>query len=301
MTSPLLLPMLGNETLTEEIGRALGWKVGEIEERRFPDGESYVRIGTSLEGGPVVLVCTLARPDEKFLPLIFAAATVRELGASSVGLVAPYLAYMRQDRRFKPGEAITSRHVARLISESFDWIVTVDPHLHRYGALAEIYTVPTRVIHAAPLISDWIKRNVAQPLIIGPDSESEQWVAAVAKEVGAPYSVLEKVRRGDRDVQITLKDLNIWKGRTPVLVDDIISSGRTMIEAVHLLTANGWTAPICLAVHGIFADSSDEALLASGAQLVTSNTLPHSTNRLDVSQLLTSALIEMAGETRPLS
>jgi len=293
--------MPGNETLTEEMGRALGWKVGEIEERRFPDGESYVRIGTSLEGGPVMLVCTLARPDEKFLPLIFAAATVRELGASSVGLVAPYLAYMRQDRRFKPGEAITSRHVARLISESFDWMVTVDPHLHRYGALSEIYTIPTRVIHAAPLISDWIKRNVAQPLIIGPDSESEQWVAAVANEVGAPYSVLEKVRRGDRDVQITLKDMNIWKGRTPILVDDIISSGRTMIEAVHLLTANGWPAPICLAVHGIFADNSDEALLASGARLITSNTVPHSTNRLEVSQLLTSALTEIAGETRPLS
>lgn len=119
MTSPLLLPMPGNEVLTVKIGSALGWKVGEIEERRFPDGESYVRIRTRLDGGPVVLVCTLARPDEKFLPLIFAAATARELGASRVGLVAPYLAYMRQDRRFKPGEAVTSRYVAKLLSGSF--------------------------------------------------------------------------------------------------------------------------------------------------------------------------------------
>jgi ribose-phosphate pyrophosphokinase len=293
MTSPLLLAMPGNEVLTEEIGSALGWKVGEIEERRFPDGESYVRVPTRLDDGPVVLVCTLAQPDEKFLPLIFASATVRELGASRVGLVAPYLAYMRQDRRFNPGEAITSRLVAKLLSQSFDWMVTVDPHLHRYGSLSEIYAIPTRIIHAAPLMSDWIKRNVAQPLIIGPDSESEQWVAAVAREVGAPYSVLEKVRRGDRDVQITLKDMHPWSGRTPVLVDDIISSGRTMIEAVRLLRADNWPSPVCLAIHGIFADQSDELLAAAGARVVTANTVPHSTNQLSISRLLTFALLEM--------
>jgi ribose-phosphate pyrophosphokinase len=298
MTSPLLLPMPGNEALAAKIGSALGWKIGEIEERRFPDGESYVRIRTSLDDRPVVLVCTLARPDEKFLPLIFAAATARELGALRVGLVAPYLAYMRQDRRFNPGEAVTSRHVAKLLSQPFDWMVTVDPHLHRYGALSDIYMIPTRIIHAAPLISDWIKQNVAVPLIIGPDSESEQWVAAVAKEVGAPYSVLEKIRRGDRDVQITLNDVHPWKGRTPVLVDDIISSGRTMMEAVRLLGADGWLSPICLAVHGIFADRSDERLAALGVQVVTANTVPHSTNQLDVSRLLMSALLEM---TSPIS
>ena len=168
------------------------------------------------------------------LPLLFAAATARELGASRVGLVAPYLAYMRQDRRFKPGEAVTSRQVARLLSDAFDWLVTVDPHLHRYSSLADIYSIPTHVVHAAPLIAEWIKANVTNPLIIGPDSESEQWVAAVASDVGAPYSVLEKVRHGDRDVEIRLKDLEQWKGRTPVLVDDIISTGRTMIEAVRL-------------------------------------------------------------------
>jgi ribose-phosphate pyrophosphokinase len=252
-----------------------------------------VRVPTRLDDGPVVLVCTLARPDEKFLPLIFASATVRELGASRVGLVAPYLAYMRQDRRFNPGEAITSRLVAKLLSQSFDWMVTVDPHLHRYGSLSEIYAIPTRIIHAAPLMSDWIKRNVAQPLIIGPDSESEQWVAAVAREVGAPYSVLEKVRRGDRDVQITLKDMHPWSGRTPVLVDDIISSGRTMIEAVRLLRADNWPSPVCLAIHGIFADQSDELLAAAGARVVTANTVPHSTNQLSISRLLTFALLEM--------
>jgi ribose-phosphate pyrophosphokinase len=294
MSEPLLLPMPGNEPLAGKLADLLGWPVGNVETRHFPDGESYVRIATVVNARPVVLVCTLAHPDEKFLQLIFAAATARELGAPSVGLVAPYLAYMRQDRRFKEGEAVTSRHVSKLLSQTVDWLVTVDPHLHRYSALSEVYSIPAKAVHAAPLLSVWIKQNVGNPVIIGPDSESEQWVAAVADDADAPYSVLEKVRRGDRDVTITLRDMSAWRDRTPVLVDDIISSGRTMIEAVKLLKANGWATPICLAVHGIFADGSDQILAKAGAQVVTSNTIAHQSNRLDVTPLLVTALKEFA-------
>jgi ribose-phosphate pyrophosphokinase len=203
---------------------------------------------------------------------------------------------MRQDRRFNAGEAVTSRHVARLLSGAFDWLLTVDPHLHRYAALGEIYTIPARTVHAAPLLSAWIRQHVADPVIVGPDAESEQWVAAVAADADAPYAVLEKVRRGDRDVAITLGNVTPWKNRTPVLVDDIISSGRTMIEAARLLRADGWKPPICLAVHGIFADRSDELLAAAGARVVTANTIPHATSRIDVSGLLARELQELVGE-----
>jgi ribose-phosphate pyrophosphokinase len=292
MNQPLLLPMPGNEAIAKSLSDALAWPVGKVQTRSFPDGESYVRIASTIDARPVVIVCTLAHPDEKLLRLIFAAATARELGAPSVGLVAPYLAYMRQDRRFKEGEAVTSRHVAKLLSGAFDWLLTVDPHLHRYGGLGEIYHIPAKVTHAAPLLSAWIKNNVRDPLIIGPDSESEQWVAAVASEARAPYTILEKVRHGDRDVTITVKDLSTGKGRTPVLVDDIISSGRTMIEAVRLLKNNQFN-PVCVAVHGIFADKSDRLLAELGAQIVTSNTVPHPSNQVDVSGLLFSSLEEI--------
>ena len=262
--------------------------------RHVPDGETYLRFVASPQERAIAIVCTLARPDEKILLLLFAAATARELGAPKVGLISPYLAYMRQDRRFKAGEAVTSREVARLISNAFDWMVTVDPHLHRYGSLGEIYSIPTRVAHAAPLISQWIKGNVPKPLIIGPDSESEQWVAAVANDASAPYCVLEKTRRGDRDVEITFKGLDIPEGRTPVLVDDIISSGRTMIEAVHLLASREWPPPICIAVHGLFSDNSDALLARAGARVVTTNSVPHPTNAIDIGNLLALATKEFA-------
>jgi ribose-phosphate pyrophosphokinase len=239
-------------------------------------------------------VCSLDRPNDKILSLLFAAAAARDLQASKVGLVSPYLAYMRQDRRFKPGEAVTSRQVAHLLSGSFDWLVTVDPHLHRYGSLSEIYSIPTRVIHAAPLIAQWIRMNVQNPLIIGPDSESEQWVAAVAQDADAPYAVLEKIRHGDRNVVIKLGDLDRWKGRAPVLVDDIISSGRTMLETIRLLTAQGRPAPVCLAVHGLFADRADVLLAQAGARVVTSNSVPHATNDIDLAPLLAEATSQIA-------
>lgn len=294
MTTPLLFALPGNEPLAATLAASLGYETGTLDMRTFPDGETYLRFLTSLEQRSVVLVCTLDHPNDRILPLLFAAATARELEAARVGLVSPYLAYMRQDRRFKPGEAVTSRQVARLLSQAFDWLVTVDPHLHRYGSLAEIYTIPAQVVHAAPLISEWIRANVANSLVIGPDSESEQWVAAVAREAGAPYSVLEKVRRGDRDVEITLKDLSAWQGSTPILVDDIISSGRTMTEAVRLLRRDGWPPPVLLAVHGLFADNSDSVLEQAGARLVTCNSVPHRTNGIDVAPILAPAIGALA-------
>jgi ribose-phosphate pyrophosphokinase len=290
MKTPVLIAMPGNEAMVRRLAAMLPAEIGEIELRAFPDGETYLRFAGDLSDRTLILVCTLDRPNEKILPLLFAAATARELGVAKVGLVAPYLAYMRQDRRFKPGEAVTSREVAHLVSDSFDWLVTVDPHLHRYGSLAEIYRIPTHVVHAAPLISHWIKAHVSGPLIIGPDAESEQWVSAVAQDAGAPYSVLQKVRRGDRDVQISIRDMQHLAGRLLVLVDDIISSGRTMLEAVRTVMQPGASKPICVAVHGLFADESDVLLAQAGARVITSNSIPHHTNDIDVAELVAHSI-----------
>jgi ribose-phosphate pyrophosphokinase len=290
MTSFLFIPMPGNEALAHSLAQALGGEIGQVDLREFPDGETYLRFADDISGRKIAIACTLDHPNSKILPLLFAAATARELGADTIGLVAPYLAYMRQDRRFKTGEAVTSQQIAQLLSHAFNWLVTVDPHLHRYSSLSEIYHIPTQVVHAAPLISEWIKENVVNPLIIGPDSESEQWVSAVAKDAEAPYTVLQKVRRGDRDVEITINDTELTHERTLVLVDDIISSGRTMLEAVRLIKERKRAPPICIAVHGLFADNCDQLLARAGARVVTCNTVPHSTNAIDVQRSLAETI-----------
>lgn len=286
----LILPLPGNEAFARHLAEAGGWELGQIETRRFPDGESYVRILSDVADRPVDLVCTLARPDDSFLRLAFAADAIRALGASEVTLVAPYLSYMRQDRRFQPGEAVTSMTFARLVSSSFDRLVTVDPHLHRYPALSALYTIPAHTLHAAPLLADWIATEIEKPLIIGPDEESEQWVSAIADRIGAPYAVLRKIRHGDRNVDVKLPDLSQWKARCPVLVDDIASSGHTLIEAARKLPLQGFRRPVCAVVHGVFAEDSYERLRAFTDRIVSSDSIPHESNAIRLAPLIAAAI-----------
>lgn len=106
-----------------------------------------------VQGCHIALVAQLPDPDRSIPSLLFLAHALRDLGAARVGLVAPYLPYMRQHARFKPGEAITSVAFAKIISAAFDWLVTVDPHLHRRASLDEIYTIPSEVVPSAPAIA----------------------------------------------------------------------------------------------------------------------------------------------------
>jgi len=278
--SPLVIPLPGNETFAKALADARGCEMGVLEMRSFPDEETYLRFVSQVKARSLALVCTLAHPDPKFLPLWFAARTARALGASKVGLVAPYLAYMRQDKSFHPGEAVTSRHFAKLISEGLDWLVTVDPHLHRYRALSDLYTIPAQSLHAGRAIADWIAGNISNPFIVGPDVESEQWVSEVAKDCGAPYTVMLKTRRGDRDVSVHPRDLHALPGHSPVIVDDIVSSGETMLGAIAALAAHTDASPICIAVHAVLADDVAARIAATGAKLVSTDTIPHPSNAI---------------------
>lgn len=291
---PLLLALPGNEALVTRLSPALGAEIATLELRRFPDEETYLRILSPVTGRTAVIVCTLDRPDAKFVPLAFAATTLRELGAKQVGLVAPYLAYMRQDRRFQPGEALTSVAFARLISGLSDWLVTIDPHLHRLSSLSSVYNIPTQSLHAAPIIAEWIKRSIALPLLVGPDSESAQWVSEVAALAEAPVIVLEKRRRSDTNVEVSVPDVARWIAHTPVLVDDIISTARTMIATVGHLQRAGMKPAICIGVHAVFAPGAHQALLAAGcSRIVTTNSIIHATNEVDVTQMLALAVCKM--------
>jgi ribose-phosphate pyrophosphokinase len=193
---------------------------------------------------------------------------------------------MRQDKVFQEGEGITSKYFARLVSGFADSLITVDPHLHRISKLGDIYDIPTKVVHAADAISDWIKKHIEKPVLVGPDSESEQWVSEVAKNAGAPFLVLEKTRHGDRDVEVSVPRVEDYRHHTPVLVDDIISTARTMIETVGHLKKAGMKAPVCIGVHAVFADSAYRDLLDAGVErVVTCNTIPHESNAIDLSGL----------------
>jgi ribose-phosphate pyrophosphokinase len=288
---PQVIAMPGADGCAERIARNLGARRCALESRRFPDGETYLRVADDVAGCDMAVVAHLRDPDPQLPGLLFTADALRELGAARVGLVAPYLPYMRQDMRFRPGEAVTSRTFAGLISAAFQWLVTVDPHLHRYVSLDAIYRISSSVVPSAPAIAAWVRAHVAQPVVIGPDQESLQWVASVAALAGCPHLVFEKHRHGDRDVELVLPNMQALQGHTPVLVDDIISSAHTLANAVQRLLALGFAAPVCVGVHAVFAGDAAAVLQAAGAaRVVSCNTLPHASNAID----LTDALAEAA-------
>ncbi len=285
----------GNESLSESIIAGMDGEKGNFTLRQFPDGESYVRVLSEVEGKDVCVVCALHQPDSKILPLLFLCNELRDLKVKSIGLITPYLAYMRQDKQFNPGEALTSKYFAKLLSSSVDSLITIDPHLHRRVSMKEIYSIPCEVLHANELISDWIKKNIPDAIIIGPDSESEQWVSEVAKNANVPFTVLQKIRKGDRDVEVSVPHIEKYKKLTPVLVDDIISTARTMIETVKQLKNAGMKPPVCIGVHAVFSGSAYQDLNTSGvSRIVTCNTIKHSSNGIDVSEMIVSVLKTIA-------
>jgi ribose-phosphate pyrophosphokinase len=286
----VVLAIPGSGQQARALGQRLGVEVIAPEVRRFPDGEIYVKIPRELRGEHVIVVSSLyPDPAEKFLTVTFVAATARDLGAVKVGLVAPYLAFMRQDAQFAPGEGVTSAYFAKLVSGAVDWMVTVDPHLHRHHSLDGLYTIPTTIARAAPAIADWVAASVRDPMLIGPDAESAQWVSAVADKCGAPFVILEKTRRGDRDVSISDPPTQ-WNGHTPVLIDDIVSTGKTMVEATRRLRESGSAAPMCVAIHAVFADNVHDELLSAGAAgIVTCDTIPHASNQICVADPIAEA------------
>lgn len=289
----IVFSFTNDNSIANKIASSLHLKRGNTTIRHFPDSESYVKLNSDVKDQDLILVTSLDHPDRKSMALLFFSEVAREYGAKHIGLVAPYLGYMRQDKRFHEGEAISSNIFAKFLSLHFDWLLTVDPHLHRHKTLEEIYSIPTRIVHATAPISQWILDNVEKPCIIGPDEESTQWVTQVAKAINAPFIILEKIRRGDQDVTVSVYDMEKYLDHTPIILDDIISTAQTMIETAHHLNAIGMHPPICLGVHPIFAANSYQTLMnAPIAKVVSCNTIPHSSNAIDVSPLIIKALKE---------
>lgn len=278
------------QLLQAELAKYMEVESLPIQYREFPDKESCIRLEHEVTGKDIIIVDSLDNPNHKILPLLLLSETLRNYGAKKVGLIAPYLSYMRQDKSFNDFEGITSKYFAKLISNYFNWLITVDPHLHRYKDLKEIYSIPTKIVHAEGAIANFIKDKIKNPVIIGPDMESEQWIAAISKPANAPYVVFNKIRKSDVDVAIA-KDaksdsmnLEKYKNHTPVVVDDIISTAHTMIEAIkQLKTAMIKAEPICIGIHAVFANDFYQELQELAAKnIYTCNTIIHDSNGINI-------------------
>ena len=289
----VLLSFPDDLSLAGAVAKRLGARLGRFEWRHFPDGESLIAIDEDIVGADVVFFASLNAPDRKALPLWFAAQTARDLGARRVGLVAPYLAYLRQDARFNMGEAISANAFAQFLDETIDWLLTADPHLHRIARLEAIFRIPAVCVKTAPWLAAWIRREAENPVLIGPDAESAQWVADVAGHANAPYEVLSKIRRGDREIQVSLPDPERLRDHTPVLLDDIASTGHTLIAALKHLRQLKLPSAICVVIHPLFAADALQALEHAGARrIVSTDSIAHPSNAISLAEPLADAVAE---------
>lgn len=282
-----------DEACAPALARAAGFAAVPIERHRFPDGELRLRLPPSLPSR-VVLHRSLHQPNEKLVELLIAARTARELGARELVLVAPYLAYMRQDAAFRPGEAVSQRIVGAFLAGLFDAVITVDPHLHRIARLAEAVSTRAAVaVSAAPRIGSFLAERSRDWLLLGPDAESAQWVAQAGAAGGLDYAVCTKTRHGDREVAISLPALPL-RGRRVAIVDDIASTARTVAQAANLARAAGATEVVVAVTHALFADDALAHLHRAGvSEIWSTDSVPHASNRISLAPLLAEALAEL--------
>lgn len=289
-SGPALLCFEDEQRSGARIAKAGLLDLTTIERHRFPDGELKLRLPAVLPER-VVILRTLNNPNEKLVELLLAAQTARTLGARHLTLVAPYLAYMRQDIAFHPGEVISQRVVGQFLASLFDAVITVDPHLHRVAALEEAVPVANAIVlSGAPLLSDLIAARRRHPLLIGPDEESAQWVAQAASRHGFDYAVCRKVRNGDRAVEVALPDQMVT-GRQVVLLDDVASTGHTVAQAARLLLAGGAASVDVAVTHALFADEALQLILAAGVNDVWStDCIEHPSNAVSMATAIAEAL-----------
>lgn len=289
--NPIVFGYPGSSVLAQSLAQHLRAPKGEVQFDHFPDEESYVRIKSNVAGKDVIIVCSLHRPDSKFLPLIYFALTAQELKANQILLVAPYLAYLRQDKRFNSGEALSAVYFGQLLSQHFDYLITVEPHLHGDLAMEDIFTIPALGISAAPVIRDWVQTNVNWPLLIGPDQASLELIDQVNQALDAPTSVFTKKRLTGFSVTVEYQDLSEWQQYTPVIIDDIISTGHTMLETLKHIVDQGLPPAICIGVHGIYANHAYTKLRQNHVKdIITANTIQHESNGLDVTELIATKI-----------
>jgi ribose-phosphate pyrophosphokinase len=277
----------------EELAVALGVEYAPIEVHRFPDGESKVTMPQPMPKS-VVICRSLDDPNTKLIELLLASETAREAGCQHIVLVAPYLCYMRQDIAFVPGEAVSQRIIGKFLANHFDALITVDAHLHRVQQLSQAVPVPYACnLTAAASIGNFVISQLDNALLLGPDEESLQWVKTAAHVGNCDYAVGNKERRGDRSVTVHLPDIH-FEQRDVVIVDDMASTGETLIQAAYRLKALKARSVHCAVTHALFDENCLKKMTAAGIVNVwSSDSVPHPTNAIRIVPLIADTL---AGE-----
>jgi ribose-phosphate pyrophosphokinase len=270
----------------------LGIPFCEIALHWFPDREMRVTVGTS--AATTILYTSLDQPNDKLIALLLAAEALRRAGTRRLVLLAPYLCYMRQDTAFSAGEAISQRAIGRLLAGIADRIITTDAHLHRTRDIRAVFPgIEAENLSATPVIAAALRKAGIDPatVVAGPDVESEPLVGDLAGRLGLSYTIGQKTRRSDAAVEISFAAASPVAGRPVLIVDDIVSSGATLITCAKALAAAGAQTIDAIITHALFPAALTTSFSDAGIRSIRSTTsVHHPTNAIPLDEIFVTAL-----------
>ncbi len=266
----------GGKHLEEEI-RALGGEILEIEIKKFPDGEKYVRVLGSADEVTVVS-STFFPQDERIVELLLMGDALRERGVKRLRAVVPYFGYSRQDRVSKEGEPVSVRAVMRALGIYYDELYVFDIHNPE-----TLKFFPGKVVNLLPAraIADYFADKLGEGIVLAPDRGALERAKAVAERLSLEFSHFEKRRISPTEVEMRPVDVDV-EGKNVLIVDDIISTGGTMIKAANLLRKMGSKKVFVSATHGVFAEEAIERVGKAVDELAVTNTIPTPVSKISV-------------------
>jgi len=230
----------------------------------FPDGERYVRLLGAVAGDHVILVQT-THPDPMIVEFLLLADAIRDAGARRITAIVPYFGYGRQDKRFREGEAISAKTIAKHIAVDCDELLTMAVPAN--PEILKIFPLPTREVSGMPAIGRYLKSTKVDA-ILAPDEGALRLAKEASSIAGVPFDFLVKERIDSYTVKVEPKALAV-RGKSVGIVDDVISTGGTIATAAKELKAQGARRVIAACVHGLFVDQAEERLRACDDVIAT--------------------------------
>lgn len=264
-----------SQSLAAEVAKQLDEKLCTVEIKKFPDGEKYFRIKDEIpEDEKVVIIQSTGYPqDENMMELFFILDTLSDMNVEDITVVSPYLGYSRQERRFKEVECISAKATAKLIqSMGVKHLISINLHEE---SICDLYDIPVDNLSAMPSIAEYIRNNHddKKPVILAPDKGAENFAKEIAEILDTDYDYLEKVRLSPEVVKTKTKSISV-ENRSVIIVDDIISTGGTIVNAIDILKKQGAKKVDVVCVHPVLVGDAILKISAAGASSVkATNTL----------------------------
>ncbi|WP_080460333.1 ribose-phosphate diphosphokinase [Methanobrevibacter arboriphilus] len=301
-----------SQKLAANVAKELGDCLCPIETKKFPDGERYLRVKGEIDKEAVIIQSTGYPQDENLIELLFLIKTLKDLGVEKLKVVIPYFGYGRQEKRFKSGESISAQIIANIIEDAgADEVISVNLH---EDSVRDFFNIPTKNISAMRSIANYIDSISTDPIIIAPDKGALGFAEDIAKIIDCSCTYMNKVRLGPDKVETKIADIRCdfseddpdlvnlnknekkvdiksVKGKEAIIIDDIIATGGTIVNAIGILKEQGAESVSVCCVHPILVNDAVLKIYSAGAKSIAgTDSLKSEVSCISIAKVIADAI-----------